>query len=682
VVTSGHAWHIRAMAGSRRARSRGSSTVSSPPPAQPGQRQRAHGRRAGPSPSAPRRPEGAPQDHRWGRLAILLSVTALTAVLAWRTESSRDFGYHLATGRWILEHGAWPRVDSFTYTLAGRPYIDMHGLFQIALAIAYRGGMVGIGLLRVAFALLTVGALWMSARQRGVRSAPLLGVGFAIALLTFENRLMMRPELASALCLALQLWLLRRHADSGDRRWLFATVPLQLVWVYAHALSTFGIAVLGLYAATSLMSGLRRRAFDPAPWLALAGATAVMFLNPYGAQGVLFLWNLQTRIQAGNPFAESIAELMSPFSAQAAQVPALRAFKIMLMGTAAVVLARVRRVSLFDLSVVALFGCLAVMRARVVGLFAIAALPVALEAASGLGRSLALPAVAGMARAGTSAAAVVVLALAFLCEETIAGGYYALNRYPFRFGSGESPAVFPVGTVGTLDAYALGGRIFNAIEAGGYLAMHRGPGERTFIDGRLEVMGEEFYAEYLRAMSGEGWDEVEARYAPTLALVPANRRELVRRLQRDPAWFLVDVDAVAFLYARDTPDHHAAIAASRERLGQLDAAADPNLEATAPPPRPTLLAALLGPRRVPFAHWGRGTNLLQLGMFEAARRELRLALLASDQPEAALVRTYVMVTAQLGRLEEARAWCRRLVEISPGDDDARALLARLGVSGS
>ena len=76
-------------------------------------------------------------------------------LLAWRTESSRDFGYHLATGRWILEHRSWPTVDSFTYTLSGRPYIDMHGLFQIALALAYRGGMIGIGLLRVAFALAT-----------------------------------------------------------------------------------------------------------------------------------------------------------------------------------------------------------------------------------------------------------------------------------------------------------------------------------------------------------------------------------------------------------------------------------------------------------------------------------------------------------------------------------------------
>src|SRR3954469_18307202 len=91
------------------------------------------------------------------RTSVFLAIAAFTVLLAWRTESSRDFGYHLATGRWILEHGSWPRVDSFTWTLSGRPYLDLHGLFQIVLALAHRaGGMIGVGVLRVLFAAATV----------------------------------------------------------------------------------------------------------------------------------------------------------------------------------------------------------------------------------------------------------------------------------------------------------------------------------------------------------------------------------------------------------------------------------------------------------------------------------------------------------------------------------------------
>jgi hypothetical protein len=559
----------------------------------------------------------------------------------------------------------------------------MHGLFQIVLALAHRGGgMIGVGLLRVAFALGIFGILWLSVRHRGVRSPALLGVGLGIALVTFETRFMARPDLVSALCLATQLWLLRCHTDSGNRGWLFATVPLQLVWVYSHALSTLGIVVLALYAGASLVGGLRRGAVDRAPWLALTAATAIMFLTPYGVHGVVFLWNLHTRIQPGNPFAETISELMSPFSAQAPRIPALAVFKIMLLGTAAAVLARAHRISPFDLAVVVLFGSLSAMRVRLVGLFAVAALPIGLEAASGLGRSLALRVRAPIARAGRYAALSVMLGLAFLSEQVIAGGYYAVNRYPLRFGYGESPAVFPIATVATLNNYALGGRIFNAIEAGGYLTMHRDPREKIYIDGRLEVIGEEFYEEYLCAISGQRWNEVEARYAPTLALVPASRRDLLTRFQSDRAWSLIDVDAVGFLFARDTPDHRAAIAASAERLRRLDAPAQANEEAIAPPPRVTGLAALFGLQHLPFDTWGRGANFLKLGMLEAARRELRQALLATDQPEPALVKTYVTVTADLGRFEEARSWCRRLVEISPDDEDGRALLARLESNGA
>src|SRR5439155_12809648 len=158
VVTATRAWHIRIVARSKKRRSASSSSaVSSPAPAL--REHGAHGRADTHVPSEARS-EDTSREHPWTRFAILGAMAALTAAFDWRTESSRDFGNHVATGRWILEHGSWPRVDSFTYTLSGRPYIDMHGLFQIALALAYRGGaMIGVGLFRVALALAIVGLL-------------------------------------------------------------------------------------------------------------------------------------------------------------------------------------------------------------------------------------------------------------------------------------------------------------------------------------------------------------------------------------------------------------------------------------------------------------------------------------------------------------------------------------------
>ena len=101
----------------------------------------------------------------WPWLAAAGLVALLAAVLAWRQEVSLDLGFHLASGRWILEHGAWPETDPFTYTVADHPYIDMHGLFQVLLAMVERAwGLAGVGGFRLALVLGATGFLLATAR--------------------------------------------------------------------------------------------------------------------------------------------------------------------------------------------------------------------------------------------------------------------------------------------------------------------------------------------------------------------------------------------------------------------------------------------------------------------------------------------------------------------------------------
>jgi len=194
-------------------------------------------------------------------------------------------------------------------------------------------------------------------------------------------------------------------------------------------------------------------------------------------------------------------------------------------------------------------------------------------------------------------------------------------------------------------------------------------------------MDESLYLPYLRAPYGDAWDALEARWQPTLALVPATARKLVRHLLETPGWALIDVDTVGFLFARATPDHLEAIAANQERLRRLDTRGGRTDEAIVPPPPPSWLAALFGPKSVRFESLGRGANFIQAGMFEAPRRELRQALLASSQPNPGLIKAYVIALAELDRLDEARAWGKALVERAPEDKDAAAILARLNSSG-
>src|SRR5215831_16285045 len=82
---------------------------------------------------APARPEP------WRR-ALLFALPAAAFLLGCHPLADFDIWWHLRAGQLILETGRVPRVDVFTYTNAGRPWIDLYWLYQVALALVFRAG--------------------------------------------------------------------------------------------------------------------------------------------------------------------------------------------------------------------------------------------------------------------------------------------------------------------------------------------------------------------------------------------------------------------------------------------------------------------------------------------------------------------------------------------------------------
>src|SRR5262249_9803305 len=79
------------------------------------------------------------------RLANALLTAALgllTFLLACQELFDADVWWHLRAGRWILENRAVPRARPFTFGSLGEPWIDLHWLFQVVLALAYAAGGV------------------------------------------------------------------------------------------------------------------------------------------------------------------------------------------------------------------------------------------------------------------------------------------------------------------------------------------------------------------------------------------------------------------------------------------------------------------------------------------------------------------------------------------------------------
>ncbi len=584
---------------------------------------------------------------------MLLLVLALAAAFAWREITSPDFGFHVAAGRLILERGAWPQRDPFTFTVPDHPYVDMNGLFQVLLALLDRAaGTAGVGLLQLVLVEGAVLLLWATARRRGVSSPALLGVGFGLAVLAWEPRFLHRPELATFLFLAFELYALQRHRADGRAIWLMALAPLQILWVNSHSLSLLGPATLALYALAGLADKKRRP--DKSPWLALGVVSLCLFANPYGWTGVRFLFQLSTRLEGGNIFGEMITELRSPFAA-APDRPAL-AFFVFAGLTVLVALLGRRGLTAFDVLLIAVYGALAAVARRNIPLFLMSALPAALAAAECASARFALrrPGRSGGRPARWTATAAVSAGLAFATSQAILGGYYLADFRPHRFGAGLSAAANPIACTDFIVRRNIPGPIFNHLRFGGYLEARLWPREKVFIDGRLEVIEEQLFREYVAANRGPGWPAMVDRWDPNLALIALDMRRQFERLVQDPQWALVEVDGVAALFLRRRPENRSIIDAARQALAQEDQQ-DPR--ETAPAPRPPMSWLLrLGRRSYPFDALARGNALFSLGYFEAARREYARGLREAGYDEPDLALSYAEACARLNRGAEAQLW--------------------------
>src|ERR1700754_5062370 len=85
-------------------------------------------------------------------LAVGLAVfIALANVNGLPLLADPDSHWHIAVGRWILQHGAVPYVDTYSFTLPGQPWIAKEWLSQVLMAGAYEiGGWAGVVVLAAA----------------------------------------------------------------------------------------------------------------------------------------------------------------------------------------------------------------------------------------------------------------------------------------------------------------------------------------------------------------------------------------------------------------------------------------------------------------------------------------------------------------------------------------------------
>lgn len=233
----------------------------------------------------------------------LASIIALWVYIGLGSDvADPDIWWHLRNAELLFTHLAFPRVDMYSFTAFGQPWIDHQWLAEIPFYLAWRaGGLRGIYLLSLALCELNLVGIFYFACKAGGDPKPAFLVtcfGVLMTMVSYGPRTILFGYLF-LLLLLLILW----HFRSSGRGPLWVLPPLFCLWVNTHGSWLLGLVVLGIFVASGLVERNwgRVEAVRWAPGqlrgLLATGAASIaaLFVNPYGYRLVYYPFHMAFR---------------------------------------------------------------------------------------------------------------------------------------------------------------------------------------------------------------------------------------------------------------------------------------------------------------------------------------------------------------------------------------------------
>jgi hypothetical protein len=495
---------------------------------------------------------GAPPPPRAKRpIAILLAALAAGALMGSFEIANTSIGWHLASGRLILEQRAIPEADPFSLTAGGTPWLDHEWLFQVAAALA--DGLGGAPAL-VALRALAAAALAALLLAVGLRSGLAPPAALLLALLCVAGarpRFFVRPELVTLLVAPAGAWLYLTRRERRPAIWAGGLAALMVVGVNAHGgalLVPFLLAgLLAAEAGQSLLRGRIDRGALGSGAVGVAVAALAVLANPAGWR--LYAVPFELAHLVGRPHVSN-PEWFPPSVAQVPQLFVAIAVAVVVMG--------VRERSLVRWALLLMAGALALRHVRHLGLLFVL-LPLAVAPALASWRALArdedeTSAPARRAR-GLALVAAGVLALAL-----------AIAPQP-RFGFAYAAGFYPTAACDFLDREGLPkAELYNDVRFGGYLIDRYWPARRVFQDDRneihepvlreiWEIFARSDVAAFTGLLEGHRCDTALVRYHPPWRVAgPEGASSGIRGFSAlwfpEAEWALVYWDDVAMVFVR------------------------------------------------------------------------------------------------------------------------------------
>ena len=495
---------------------------------------------------------------------VILSVVALSyALLAGlRTVADYDFGWQMATGRWVAQHHQIPSTDIFSYTAQGQPWIYPVG----AGLIFYAAYLVGnYALLTWLGAAACVGTVALLIWRRSVL-APALAI---LAIPMIALRAVPRAEMFTVVLFAAFLALLWRQHESG-RAQLWLLPLLMAAWVNLHLGFVAGLALLGGYVLVEALEMVwperRQAAADRLrhawPWLMATLAATVV--NPWGAGIYRALLRQERATAAHSQWITEWAPVQLNWTLASTSF-SLRnpdsAFYPMLLVAAAALALALRQRKLGAAMLLAGAALVAIRHIRFQALFA--------EVVVVVGAGVLTSALAGLwervRQAHFASLAVVGLLYCVVglgcvrAVDLVSNRVYLGSTNLSTFGAGLS-WWFPEAAARFVERENIPGHIFNSYNEGGYLTWRLGPKYPDYIDGRAIPFGPKLFERNQALMStlpeSPEWQREAERYEINAIIVPLGRYygvdlfPVLRQFCTSTAWRPVYLDEVSAVFLR------------------------------------------------------------------------------------------------------------------------------------
>ena len=453
-----------------------------------------------------------------------------------------DTMFHLAAGRLIVESGAVPQTDSFSFSLRGADWLNHSWGFQVLLhGLHQLGGFALLSVYQAVVAALLVLLGLLAVRRCGGDLA--LAAPLALApLLAFREVLEARPHALGFACLAatllIVLWQLR---GAGSVRGLWGLLPVYGGWATAHGSHLLALGVVAL----ALPVAYRQQRARFVAWLAC-----------YGGLLMLALWLAPEALLQGGQHVSSgflqgsVAEWYPVLPGDLVRFWAGRTFAALVLLTLAGATLAFRerhRASTawsggYPLLLLLGFVPLSFSSRRMIPLLLMGALPLWLPFATLCAQRALSRAHDAVRSAGLVAAWVVVLVLLLRFAE------------PFEPGIGLEGERFPRAAVDAMQAAGIR-RVYNHYNFGGYLMFRGVPKDGVLVDGRaITLYPSEFLDTLTRAYDNPPlFEGVVAHFEIDGVLLPISSRRaapLRAYLAAAPGWRLRFADDLAEFYSR------------------------------------------------------------------------------------------------------------------------------------